>query len=73
MEKTNLNLDYLSPSGFIGIIILLIGILFTLMTFYVFYKVTTDDTPSINSKKALDLKEEQKEKIARLYPKGKVI
>ena len=70
MDQTNFNFDYLSPTGSVGIIVLIIGVLFTGMTFYVFYKVANNDDSIKDQERKESLKRAQKEKIAKLYPKG---
>ena len=69
MENSTFNLEYLRPTGSIGVAILIVGILFTAMTFFIFYKVIYDvDSKSDKERKSF-LKEEQRKKIRRLYPK----
>ena len=66
-----LNLIYLSPKGFIGFWVLFIGLIFTGMMFYfVFFRLNEDDDSYKDMKRKKIEKEKQKEKIARLYPKG---
>ena len=66
-----LNLIYLSPTGFIGFWVLFIGLIFTGMMFYfVFFRLNEDDDSYKDMKRKKIEKEKQKEKIARLYPKG---
>ena len=70
MSKGLFNLDYLSPTGFIGFWVLFIGLIFTgIMFYFVFFRLNeTDD--SYKDKKRKKIKElKQKERIARLYPK----
>ena len=64
----SLGLESLSPSGVLGAFILLAGIIFSLMMFYVGY-LSISDMYSRETKYARDEKmKKQKEKIARLYP-----
>ncbi len=64
------NLDYLSPTGFIGFWVLFIGFIFTgIMFYFVFFKLNEDDVSYKDRKRKNLEKEEQKKKIARLYPK----
>ena len=65
------HLDYLSPSGFIGFWVLFIGLIFTSIMFYfVFFRLNRDfDSFKDNQRKKLE-KAKQKERIAKLYPKG---
>ncbi len=64
------NLEYLSPTGFIGFWVLFIGLIFTGIIFYfVFFRLNEGDI-SYKDKERKNLeREKQKEKIARLYPK----
>ena len=70
MNNTSFNIDYLSPTGFIGFWILFIGFIFTgVMFYFVFFRLNDDDI-SYKDKKRKELeKERQKKKIAKLYPK----
>ena len=70
MDNRFFNIEYLSPTGFIGFWILLIGILFTGIIFYfVFFRLNEDeDSYRDKERKYLEI-EKQKYKIARLYPK----
>ena len=70
MNNKFVNLEYLSPTGFIGFWILFIGLIFTGIIFYfVFFRINTDDESyNYRERKSLE-KEKQKERIARLYPK----
>ena len=69
MNNSFFHLDYLSPSGFIGFWVLLIGLIFTgVLLNFVFFRLN-EDYDSYKDRKRKDLyKEKQKEKIARLYP-----
>ena len=69
--NTNLNnLEYLSPTGFIGFWILFIGLIFTMVVFYfVFFKLNEDNYSYKDRERNFQEKEKQKKKIARLYPK----
>ena len=72
MKNISFNMEYLSPTGLIGFWVLFIGLIFTgVMFYFVFFKLNDDDN-SYKDRKRKDLeKENQKQKIARLYPKGK--
>ena len=65
----SLGLEFLGPQGVVGLIILLIGSIFSVMMFYVGYvsirEMYSNTSLSATKKKKQD---EQKEKIARLYP-----
>ena len=72
MENSSLNIDYLSPSGFIGFWVLFIGLVFTgVMFYFVFFRLNEDEDSYKDRKRKRLEKENQKQKIARLYPKGK--
>ena len=65
------DLKILSPSQPIGILVLIIGLIFTGMIFYIIYAVSTNKE-SIEDKKIRTKKESlQKEKIGKLFPKKK--
>ena len=69
--STALNLKIFSPSEPIGILVLLLGLVFTGMIFYIIYAVSTDKE-SLEDKKIRTKKEFlQQEKIGRLFPKKK--
>ena len=66
----SLGLEFLAPQGLVGLLILVTGLIFSLMMFYVGYISIREmysngslDTRAQNLKK-------QKEKIARLYPQS---
>ena len=66
------NLSYLSPTGFIGFWVLFTGIIFTgVMFYFVFFKLNEDDGSYKDRKRKILEEEIQKQRIARLYPKGK--
>ena len=70
MNSYLIQLNYLSPTGFIGFWILFIGLLFTgIMFYFVFFRLD-ENSDSYKDKERKRLKREsQKEKIASLYPK----
>ena len=69
MNEDKLNLDYLSPTGSVGIFVLLIGILFTFTIFYfVFFKLGTNDDSIEDKRRKERQKKDQELKIQRLYP-----
>ena len=69
--STALNLKIFSPSEPIGILVLLLGLVFTGMIFYIIYAVSTNKE-SLEDKKIRTKKEFlQKEKIGKLFPKKK--
>ena len=66
-----LNLEILSPSKPLGIIIIFIGLIFSGMIFYIIYAVSTNKE-SLEDKKIRTKKEFlQQEKIEKLFPKKK--
>ena len=71
MRNYSFNIEYLSPTGLIGFWVLFIGFIFTgLMFYFVFFRLN-EDKDSYKDKKRKKLEQEnQKERIARLYPKG---
>ena len=72
MRNNYFNIEYLSPTGLIGFWVLFIGLIFTgLMFYFVFFNLNEDDDSYKDKKRKKLEKENQKQKIARLYPKGK--
>ena len=68
---STLNLKIFSPSEPIGLLIILLGLIFTGMIFYIIYAVSTNKE-SLEDKKIRTKKESlQKEKIGKLFPKKK--
>ena len=72
MKNISFNIEYLSPTGFIGFWVLFIGLIFTgVMFYFVFFRLTEDyDSYKDRKRKKLE-KENQTQRIARLYPKRK--
>ena len=70
MSINSFNINYLSPTGLIGFWILFIGLIFTGVLFYfVFFRLNEDeDSYKDKERKRLEI-ENQKQRIARLYPK----
>ena len=69
--NSGLNLKIFSPREPLGILILILGLIFTSMIFYIIYAVSTNKE-SLEDKKIRTKKESlQKEKIGRLFPKKK--
>ena len=63
------NLKIFSPREPLGILILLLGLIFTAMVFYIIYAVSTNKE-SLEDKKIRNKKEFlQQEKIGKLFPK----
>ncbi len=72
MRNNSFNIDYFSPTGLIGFWVLFIGLIFTgLMFYFVFFRLNeNEDSYKDRERKKIE-KENQKQRIARLYPKGK--
>ena len=65
------DLKILSPTQPLGILILILGLIFTGMIFFIIYAVSTNKE-SLEDKKIRTKKESiQQEKIGRLFPKKK--
>tara|TARA_Y100001968_G_C19402082_1_gene741562 strand:- start:231 stop:452 length:222 start_codon:yes stop_codon:yes gene_type:complete len=64
----SLGLDYLSPNAPLGLILLITGVIFTSIIFYVLYLsiVNKESLDSAESKK--NRKKKQQQRIAKLYP-----
>jgi len=72
MKNISFNIEYLSPTGLIGFWVLFIGLFFTSVMFYfVFFRLNEDDDSYKDRKRKKLEKENQTQRIARLYPKGK--
>ena len=70
MNNSSFYIEYLSPTGLIGFWILFLGLLFTGIKFYfVFFRLNEDDISYKDRKRKKIEKENQKQRIARLYPK----
>ena len=69
--NSSLDLKIFSPNEPIGILILILGLIFSVMIFYIIYAVSTNKE-SLEDKKIRTKKETlQKEKIGKLFPKKK--
>ena len=69
--NTALDLKIFSPNQPIGLFIILLGLIFTSMIFYIIYAVSTNKE-SLEDRKIRTKKEVlQKEKIGKLFPKKK--
>tara|TARA_B100000965_G_scaffold8705_1_gene6736 strand:+ start:335 stop:547 length:213 start_codon:yes stop_codon:yes gene_type:complete len=70
MDHSSFNIDYLSPTGFIGFWILFIGLIFTgVMFYFVFFRLNENDDSYKDRKRKKLEKDSQEKRIARLYPK----
>ena len=71
MMDSNIDVNIFSPTEPLGIIILCLGLIFTAMILYILYFVSTNKE-SIDDKNLRKKKEfKQREKISKLFPKGK--
>tara|TARA_Y100000589_G_C27020925_1_gene574882 strand:+ start:33 stop:245 length:213 start_codon:yes stop_codon:yes gene_type:complete len=69
--KGSIDVNIFSPTAPLGIFIIICGLIFSGIIFYIIYTVSTDKE-SIEDKKMRDKKINlQKEKISRLFPKKK--
>ena len=69
MMDSNIDVQIFSPNQPIGIVIILIGLIFSGIIIYIIYSVS-NNKESINDKKIRKKKESlQKEKIEKLFPK----
>ncbi len=72
MRNSSFNIDYLSPTGLIGFWILFIGLIFTgVMFYFVFFRLNENDDSYKDRKRMKLEKDNQKQRIAKLYPKEK--
>ena len=72
MRNSFFKIEYLSPTGLVGFWVLFIGLVFTgIMFYFVFFRLNEDDDSYKDRKRKKLEKENQRQKIARLYPKGK--
>ena len=66
----SLGLEFLAPQGVVGLLVLVIGLIFSLMMLYVGYiSIREMYSNEYGNSKAQNLKKQQ-EKIARLYPQS---
>ena len=69
--NTALDLKIFGPSQPLGVLILILGLIFSGMIFYIIYAVSTNKE-SLEDKRIRTKKESvQKEKIGKLFPKKK--
>ena len=72
MGNISFNIQYFSPTGLIGFWVLFTGLIFTgIMFYFVFFKLNEDEDSYKDRKRKKLETENQKKRIARLYPKGK--
>ena len=66
----SLGLEFLGPQGVVGLMILVTGFIFSLIMFYVGYVSIREMYSNTSISSTERKKNEQKEKIARLYPQS---
>ena len=66
----SLGLEFLAPQGLLGFCILIAGLIFSLIMFYVGYISICEMYPNETQKSADQKTLSQKKKIARLYPQS---
>ena len=69
--NTCIDLKVFSPTQPIGIFILIIGLIFSCMIFYIIYAVSTNKESLEDAKIRNERKSIQQEKIGKLFPKKK--
>ena len=71
MMDSNIDVNIFSPTEPLGIIILCLGLIFTAMILYILYSVSTNKESIDDKKIRMQNEFKQKEKISKLFPKGK--
>ena len=71
MDTIGFSFDNLSPTGSIGIILIISGIIFSGLMGMVLYNVINDSDSLKDRERKQAAKDEQKRKISRLYPSQK--
>ena len=69
--NTGIDLKVFSPTQPIGIFILIIGLIFSGMIFYIIYAVSTNKESLEDARIRNERKSIQQEKIGKLFPKKK--
>ena len=69
--NTGIDLKIFSPTEPIGIIIIIIGLIFSGMIFYIIYAVSTNKESLEDAKIRNERESIQQEKIGKLFPKKK--
>tara|TARA_Y100001968_G_scaffold264013_1_gene252766 strand:+ start:1505 stop:1729 length:225 start_codon:yes stop_codon:yes gene_type:complete len=69
--SSGIDLNIFSPSEPIGIVILIIGLIFTGMIFYIIYAVSTNKESIDDEKIRVEKEFIQQKKIGKLFPKKK--
>ena len=71
MSKETFGYELFAPNQPLGVLILVIGLCFTAMIIFIFINVNQNNDSRVDRIKKKLAKEEQLQKIARLYPKRK--
>ncbi len=69
MSNNSLGYEFLGPTEPLGLLILIIGAIFTGIILLIFINASQGKDSSVDRKRKELAKEEQAKKIARLYPK----
>ena len=69
MQASSLGLELFAPNSPLGIVIIILGVIFTALIGYVFYLCITDKPSADTLKIEKQKKDKQTKNIARLYPK----
>ena len=69
--NTALDLKIFSPSEPIGILIIILGLIFSSMIFYIIYAVSTNKQSLVDKKLRTQKEYLQQERIEKLFPKKK--
>ena len=70
--KSSIDLNIFSPTAPLGIFILLCGLIFSAIIFYIIYAVSTNKESFEDKKMRFKKSSIQKEKIDRLFPKKNI-
>ena len=66
----SLGLEFLAPQGLVGLLVLVIGLVFSVMMLYIAYVSICEMYPNKSQKLKVQNLKKQQEKIARLYPQS---
>ena len=66
----SLGLEFLAPQGLVGLLVLVIGLVFSVMMLYIGYDSIHEMYPNKSQKLKVQNLKKQQEKIARLYPQS---
>ena len=67
---TSLGLEFLAPQGLVGLLVLVIGLVFSVMMLYIWYVSIREMYPNKSQNLKVQNLKKQQEKIARLYPQS---